>query len=144
MEFSFRQFSVFDLKPSAKYINEKRFEFTKYLIRVYEGIPIFSPIIIWTPDKGNTLIAPPVIEIRKEGNIVCDGMHRLFYCSQNNINSIWALCVENSPLPLAGEPMRWNDVQLIDYQSLMKDNFVNYNPLGLTGYSKFFNNYAFL
>lgn len=139
LNFRFKLIETDSIKPSTRFLNIDRYKFAQQLSKSYQNIPKFYPV--WLPLNKDEykLVAPPVVEERAEGNIVCDGMHRVYNCRMSGIEKIWVLCVDNSPLPLAGDLLEWKDVKIIEYQSNLHNNFINFNPRGYTGYSKFFN-----
>lgn len=106
-------------------------------------LPIFSPIKVTYSNKSERrileqIILPPILEFRGEKYFLCDGAHRIF-STKKNISKVRVLVVNSATSVLPGEPTTWDEI--VETANLYKteENFINFNPSGLTGYSRISN-----
>lgn len=131
--------------PLTNFVYEKRLANAKIFLALYEkhSIKIFSPCIYYNSSGQKCILAPPVIEKRSGENILCDGTHRIFSIMEKGEQNIRVLHAYNYDLPLPGDKNTWDNVKIMPEWMPYTKNFINYNEVGLTGYSKFFNSELF-
>ena len=138
--------NVDEIKITSNFLYMPRLAFARslasdYLVKMLEP---FEPVHISIDENHLRLVAPPVIEARTEGFVLCDGTHRVYAAKEHNVKKIRVLMISGSPLPLAGNITCWSNIVIKSTKYETKDNFVDFNPVGFTGYSKFFNSDRFL
>lgn len=137
----YKVFNICDIHPSCLHVYSERLlhaERSLFLCRKFNIKPGEPYIEIY--DNGEQhIVVSPIIEYREGKLLLCDGMHRIFTMRKAGIQKVFCIIVYDSPLPLAGKINSWDNVSIEDRQLPVKENFIDYNPNGLTGYSKFCN-----
>lgn len=126
--------------PTSLYVKNTRYAYALYTAKtlIEKKITLYEPHIKYDGDSYR-LVPPPIVEARKEGIVLCDGTHRIMTAKELCVNKVVVLFVENVYRPLAGDITSWNRITKTDLDYKTKDNFLNYCPEGMTGYSKFCN-----
>lgn len=140
-EWSFESIPISMISPSCLHVYSDRLKKAESLIKQCKqaNITLFEPYEIYYNNGCKRLVVPPILEIRDNKFLLCDGMHRIFAAKKAGIVDIYAFVVHNPQLPLAGRINNWDNVSLIDHQLPAEKNFIDFNRQGLTGYSKFCN-----
>ena len=139
--FEYKIISVDEIYPSALHVYRKRLEHAVSMYKLCQknGIPLGAPYTEIYDDLSQHLVVPPIIELREGKHLLCDGMHRIFVFRQFGIKEVFCIVINNTTLPLAGDINSWENVTVELNQLSVEKNFINYNPVGLTGYSHFCN-----
>lgn len=142
---AYKELNIGEIYPSCLHVYEERLLNAKRAVSLCNKykIGLGEPYIELYDNGAKHLVAPPIIEMRTGKYLLCDGMHRLFVMRENKIRKTEGIIIYDSPLPLAGKINTWDNVTIEDRQLPVKENFIDYNPNGLTGYSKFCNSSVF-
>jgi hypothetical protein len=133
---SYATVQVADIRPLCRNVYAERIESARALWDAIAtlGVPPYVPLIECLGDDAR-LIAPPVVEVRPEGAILCDGMHRVSVARERGATELVVLEVRGATRPLPGKVNDWGNVQLCQHQLPHAVNFIDYEPAGYTGYS---------
>lgn len=140
-EWRFECVPISMISPSCLHVYSDRLKKAEDLIEKCQqsNISLFMPYEVYYESGCKRLVVPPILEIRDNKYLLCDGMHRIYAAKKAGIKNIFAFVVHNPKLPLAGAINDWGNVTLIDTQLPVEKNFIDFNRQGLTGYSKFCN-----
>lgn len=133
------------IEPSALHVYTQRLQHAKEMYKLCneKNIDFGAPYIeIYTNGKKH-IVVPPIVELRDNRYLLCDGMHRLYIFKKVGIQNVYCILVQQPTLPLAGEINVWENVTVEKQQLPVNMNFIKYNPKGLTGYSHFCNGEEF-
>lgn len=130
------------IRPLTKYVFKHRLTKSRKLIGKYDSsrIDLFKPLLFNFSNSYIQLVGPPVLELRSDEFVLCDGTHRVFSAMRDDIESVYCLVVRGVTIPLPGEIGSWDKVQILENQVPIEENFINYNPRYFTGYTSIFNN----
>ena len=140
LDYSIAEVNVSEIEPTSNYVYIKRLEYAERTINLYKtnNISMFKPVQEIYNDRIQYIV-PPIIEIRGNRKVLCDGTHRVFSARRLNIKKIHVMLIRNTVLPLAGDINIWENIKITQHQCKLEDNFINFNIEGFTGYSKFCN-----
>ena len=79
------------------------------------------------------------LELHNDTLVLCDGTHRIYTALTLNLEKVHCLVIENVNIPLPGNINEWDNVNIIDNEVPVSENFINYRPEHLTGYTWIFN-----
>jgi len=130
--------------PLCNFVYTHRLGRARVLLAAYEnaGLAPFEPAVAIYQDGQAQIIAPPILEDRAEGLILCDGMHRVVLARRLGLGLLTVLVVKGATTPLPGETNAWENVQEAEEQKPVEENFVQFKPAGWTGYTKILNSAA--
>jgi hypothetical protein len=133
--------TIGDLRPLCKFVSPSRIAEAATLEAIFRAseLALFEPAVLMFPGGLAQLIAPPVVELRPEGMILCDGMHRVFLMRSRQYREVTALLVNGVTLPLPGRPGNWADVRVSGQEHTLEEKFTEFNVAGFTGYTRVFN-----
>ena len=140
LKYSIKTVNIDSIIPTSLYIKYDRFLYAQYTAKslIEKRISLYEPHIKYDGDSYR-FVPPPIVELRREGLILCDGTHRIMTAKEFHVNRVVVLLVENAYRPLAGDITSWDRIKTTDLNYKTKDNFLNYCHEGMTGYSKFCN-----
>lgn len=140
LTYSVEKICIDSIKPTSLYLQVERLLYaieTAALLKAH-GFSLYEPHIKKSHDKRR-IVPPPIIEVRGDDYVLCDGTHRITAARKRNENSVIVLVVRGMYRPLAGDITSWDEITVTNMRYRSKDNFVNFNEAGMTGYSKFCN-----
>ena len=137
--YSIEEIELERICPTSLYIQSERLKYAEFTARtlIQNGLQLYEPHIKVDSTGTKRFVPPPIIEIRRELCVLCDGTHRIFTAKRIGINRIVVMIVRGTYKPLAGDITSWDIIQINDNKYKISENFVNYNSEGMTGYSKF-------
>ena len=140
LKYSIKTVNTDSIMPTSLYIKNDRYLYALYTAKllIEKSINLYEPHIKFDGDSYR-LVPPPIVELRKEGLILCDGTHRIMTAKEFHVDRVVVLLVENVYRPLAGDITSWERIKKTDVKYKTKENFLNYCHEGMTGYSKFCN-----
>ncbi|MCE5200761.1 MAG: hypothetical protein ABFD54_12960 [Armatimonadota bacterium] len=139
--YTLERIRVANIVPLTRYVYERRIETAERLIDLYGAhcIGLFEPILVRYEQDLVQLVSPPIIERRQSQLVLCDGTHRVFSVRRRECEGIIAVAVDGVTVPLPGVVNQWGFVERQSVQKPASENFICFNPEGLTGYTKVFN-----
>ena len=137
--YSVEEVEIERIFPTSLYIQSKRLEYAEFTANVlkWNGLDLFEPHIKQDSTGIKRFVPPPIVEMRGDLCVLCDGTHRVYTAKQMGMKKIVVLAVRGTYKPLAGDITSWDRLRINDSNYRSSENFVNYNDKGMTGYSKF-------
>lgn len=131
-----------EIYPLTKFVYNYRLEKANKLLIKYtaNSISPYSPIFLNYSNLLCQIVAPPIIEMHNNKFVLCDGTHRVFMASQKGFKKIVCMLIENVIKPLPGDINEWKNVRIKNSEVPVNQNFINYHPEYLAGYTWIFNN----
>jgi len=128
---------ICDTLACCKYVFSERLGRAARLLEKFQrsGLVPFQAIYLKFSDGNKQFVPPPVVEIRSDQIVVCDGMHRVYQSLMTGLRSIDCIALSNLDCPLAGVPRPWMEVQVLETQIPVEDNFECFRPEFLSGYT---------
>lgn len=140
--YSIMEVSLCDIKPLTKYVYNFRLDKANELLKKYseKNISPFKPIFLNYMNEYCQLVSPPILELHNDKLVLCDGTHRVYEALIIGLEKIFCLLIKNVSNSLPGDINEWQNVKVLNEEVPVNENFINYRPENLTGYTWIFNN----
>lgn len=126
---SVRSVKLANLRPLHRFIDVQEYERIQALaIKLkHHKIPLWNVVTIASAKSKKTL-CPPIIEFHTDGQIILDGLGRVYHSRQLGESELIACVVENVSEPTIGKPWTWDRVEVVKNSAYTKtENFQNPN-----------------
>lgn len=114
-KFSIETIDVRNVMLLQKYIKEYKFIQISQIVNslyINNKFELFQPLKINFEDNTDSIITPPIVEIKSEKLIVIEGNTRVFYCLKKGLYKIKVVIVKNVSEPLPGEAFSISNVKI--------------------------------
>jgi thymidylate kinase/HD superfamily phosphodiesterase len=114
---SLERLQISDLVPLSKYVLEEQLEIVEKIQRrlAAQGVDIFALAsgIVWPDGIDERAVACPVVEFwDREGLLLVDGIHRVWYARASGRKEILCAVVKDVVVPLVPLPVTWREVKV--------------------------------
>lgn len=109
--------SLYVLRPQLDILRRLRKAFLKTGTDILDLPPETSLVEYFWGNESKHIIGPPVIEVSEDDGgtqIMVDGLHRTLIAMETGKNSIVGVKITNVAIPLAPQPVEWDEVQFCD------------------------------
>lgn len=120
--------AIADLRPLCRLVRSYRIERVTRLLSAYRAAGIVEFAGVFADAARTVLLPPPITESHPNGLVIIDGLHRLFLARQAGLEDVGVAVVRGDLPPLPGDPLCWDQVQLVTHSTEREVKFVNFRP----------------